>query len=187
MEKLNKVAKVSAKIIEVIQWIAVIGFTVVLILSFVITNMFNEILGIISNEISIYDYNNTLVYAADTVTIGVIRYVTITGIVGCGLMAMIARNVYLIFKTMEGTNKNVAGKGPFQPDVVRMVREIGIFFILIPLSTLVLSGLGGLFVGTDYVHSSIDLGSIMTGVIVLCLSQVFAYGAQLQNEVDELL
>ena len=47
--------------------------------------------------------------------------------IGAALMAMVFRNVYLIFKTAEGKTWFSKGATPFQPDIVRMVREIGIF------------------------------------------------------------
>ena len=104
-------------------------------------------------------------------------------------MAMICRNIYLIFKTANGETKFSQGKTPFQPDIVRMIREIGIFSIAIPIVEIIMSIVGSLVLGPlgaefDF---SVNLVSVFFGLVVLCLSQFFAYGVQLQKETDGLV
>ena len=36
-------------------------------------------------------------------------------------------------------------------------------------------------------NTTFDLSAVVTGILLLCLSQVFAYGAQLERDVDGLL
>ena len=102
-------------------------------------------------------------------------------------MAMCARNVHLIFKTSEGKTWFSKGETPFQPDNIRMVREIGIFLIAIPVVQLIMSIIARIALGPDMVESGLGMQSIFTGVVVLALSRYFAYGMQLQNDVDGLL
>ena len=62
------------------------------------------------------------------------------------LMAMVFRNLYLIIKRSEtGT--------PFQPDNIRMLREIGIFAIAIPIVGLIMSIVCRLVLGVDAVET----------------------------------
>ena len=97
-----------------------------------------------------------------------------------GLMAMVFRNVYLILRNSENAT-------PFQPDNVRMVREIGIFLIAVPVVGLLVSMAARLVLGVDAVEGSVNLGSVMVGLVVLCLSRFFARGMELENETEGLL
>ena len=103
------------------------------------------------------------------------------------LMAMCARNVHLIFKTSEGRTRFSKGKTPFQPDNIRMVREIGIFLIAIPVVQFIMSIVARIALGPDMVESSLGMQTVFMGLVVLALSQYFAYGMQLQGDVDGLL
>ena len=103
------------------------------------------------------------------------------------LMAMCARNIHLIFKTSAGKTWFSRGETPFQPDNVRMVREIGIFMIAIPAVQFILSVVARVALGPDMVESGIGMEKLFTGLVILALSQYFAYGMQLQNDVDGLL
>lgn len=103
------------------------------------------------------------------------------------LMAMIARNVHLIFKTSEGKTSFSQGVTPFQPDNVRMVREIGIFTIAIEVVQFIMSIVARIALGPDMVESSLGMQGVFIGLVMLALSQYFAYGMKLQNDVDGLL
>lgn len=96
------------------------------------------------------------------------------------VMAMVFRNLHLIFKKSEhGT--------PFQKDTIRMMREIGYFSIAVPVIGLMMSVLVRLVVGVEAVEVSVDVAGIFMGIIVLCLTQFFVHGAELENDVDGLL
>ena len=41
--------------------------------------------------------------------------------------------------------------------------------------------------GVDVTEAAVDMGDIITGILVLCLTQVFSYGAELQEDVNGLL
>lgn len=101
------------------------------------------------------------------------------------LMAMIFRNVYLILKTAQGKTWFAKGSTPFQKNIVRMFREIGIFFITISIMSLIseiivnLTG-GELTTGFNYL-------SCFIGLVFLCISQFFNYGSRLEKELDGLV
>ena len=100
---------------------------------------------------------------------------------------MIFRNVYLIFKTAEGETKFSQGKTPFQKDNIRMVREIGIFCIAIPVVELIVSVIARIVLPVGVVETSVEMTGVFMGLVVLCLSQFFAYGMELQEDVDGLV
>ena len=68
-----------------------------------------------------------------------------------------------------------------------MVREIGIFMIAVQAVQLVMSVIARIALGPDMVETSMGMEGLFAGLVVLALSQYFAYGMQLQNDVDGLL
>ena len=111
----------------------------------------------------------------------------ITTAITFALMAMIARNISLSFKTADGKTKFSEGATPFQQPIVRMIREIGIFCIAIPIVQLVMSIIAALVLGYDVAETSVNLVGIFVGLVVLCLSQFFVYGVELQRDTDGLV
>ena len=106
--------------------------------------------------------------------------VGIGGIIILVVMAMVFRNLHLIFKKSEkGT--------PFQKDNIRMMKEIGIFSIAVPVIGLIMSIIVRLVMGVETAEISVDMGGIFMGIVVLCLTQYFVHGADLEKDVDGLL
>ena len=65
---------------------------------------------------------------------------------------------------------------------------IALFFaIAIPVIGFIMSVITRLVCGVDFAEISIDMGGISMGIIVLCFSQFFAHGVELENDVDGLL
>lgn len=187
MNALNKIAKVGSKCIEILHWVGAGCGVVALIITFIAPESINSFIAANINEIQVYSYNSKVLLDNAAINWTAVRVFAIAVIISCTLMAMVGRNLFLIFTTMEGKNKHIEGSGPFQSDVVRLVREIGIFYLAIPVLSLLLSFVARLLVGSEIVDTSVDIGGIITGVVILCLSQVFAYGVELQQEVDGLL
>lgn len=126
-----------------------------------------------------------LLIAAIRTANGALAGFAIPSIILCILMAMIFRNVYLIVKTTAGKTWFAKGKTPFQNDVVRMVREIGIFLISSTVIRLIASVvLRLLFPETEFSASAIEF---VLGLLMLCLSQSFTYGEKLEKEVSGLI
>ena len=96
------------------------------------------------------------------------------------LMAMVFRNINLIIKKSEDST-------PFQADNIRMLKEIGIYAIAIPVISLIMSVVCRVVLGIDAVETSVNVYGFSMGVIILCLTQFFIYGARLENDVDGLL
>lgn len=103
------------------------------------------------------------------------------------LMAMVFRNIYLILKTARGQTKFSKGATPFQEDVTRMIREIGIFYLAAVVVGLACSVLAVLILGPETTETSLNLSNVMVGLLMLCLSQAFADGTKLRQDVDGLL
>lgn len=189
MKGLNKAIIIISKIVEVFCWIGT-GFLAVM--TAVVAIGREELLRFLCSidgttaevdffdvSISIMDENGKQIAAAMIVAF-------IGALIACVLTAMIFRNLNLIFKTAEGKTKFSKGATPFQPDNIRMVREIGIFLIAIPIVEVIVSTIAQIIVGTN-IDADFNMINILMGLVVLALSQYFAYGMELQNEVDGLL
>lgn len=179
--KLNKAAKMLAKICEVLCWIMevlIVVFFIILVsmkdtaLEFIQSGLDNGDLIMATTNFNIIDGNGEL-------SVGAIKVALAFGVIAFIFIAMMFRNVYLILKKCEQ-------ESPFAKDNVRMVREIGIFAIVIPVIEIIVS-LAGLVSGIEGVAVTVNLIPTVFGTIILCLSQIFAYGASLENDVDGLV
>ena len=104
----------------------------------------------------------------------------IGAIIILSVMAMVFRNLHLILKKSQNAT-------PFQTDNIRMMREIGIFAIAVPVIGFIMSIIVRLVTGVETAEISIDTAGIFMGIIVLCLTQFFVHGAELEKDVDGLL
>ncbi len=95
------------------------------------------------------------------------------------LTALVFRRIWQIIKLSWAST-------PFQKPVVDKVKQIGWLFIAAPLVTLAVS-LVNFVINWPELSVTVDMTSIITGVIVLALSQIFAYGVKLENDVEGLL
>ena len=68
-----------------------------------------------------------------------------------------------------------------------MMKEIGIFSIAVPVVGFVMSVIARIVIGAEAAEISINQSGIFMGIIVLCLTQFFAYGTELEKDVDGLL
>lgn len=181
MKGLDKAARVLAKIFEIAHWIGAVSMVVGLVLTLVMGEA--AVVGDpndVSATLTSYGFELQVVNAAGALDMGALRMFLVGGAIIMGLMAMVFRNVYLILKNSENAT-------PFQPDNVRMVREIGIFLIAVPVVGLLVSVAARLVLGVDAVEGSVNLGSVMVGLVMLCLSRFFARGMELENETEGLL
>ncbi len=116
----------------------------------------------------------------------VVRFWTIAGVLGFGFFAMMFRNANLILRTIQGKTKFAAGATPFQKPVVRMIREIGIFMIALPVSQIILQVIAFLMI-PDCNVSVTFLIYVFLGFLMICLSQCFEKGIQLEEETEGLI
>lgn len=186
-ERLNRAATVVAKIMEVFHWVAVGLLSASLILYFFNDNLLSYFMDIGNGEFTVSGYSVNVLNGNGHFITAAFVPALIVGILVCGLMAMIFRNIYLIFKTTAGETKFSKGVTPFQLDNVRMLREIGIFALSIPIVEFICDVIVKIIVGVDAVESSVSITGIVFGLVLLCLSQFFAYGVQLQSDADGLL
>ncbi len=185
MKGLNKLGKVITKILEVFHWVGIALMFAATICSFVAPNWIGYFVGFDAKEccganLEIYGFEINAPVSDGKVDLSSFLIFGIGAIVILAVMAMVFRNLHLIFKKSENST-------PFQKDNVRMMREIGIFTIAIPVIGFIMSVIARLVMGSDVAEISIDMGGIFMGIVVLCFTQFFAHGVELENDVDGLV
>ena len=184
MNGLNKVVKIIAKILEVAHWVAAALMAMAAICSKVAPQWLGNFIDVNSiengSEVSAYGFEVNIANSIGEINTTTLLLFAIGSVVIFALVAMVFRNIYLIIKKTESAT-------PFNKDNIRMLREIGIFSIAIPVIGLIMSTIIRLVVGVDAVEVSVSLNGFVMGIIVLWLTQFFAYGAELEKDVDGLL
>lgn len=185
MKKLNKTVTTLAKIFEVVLWIGTAVMLLFFVLSLVMPDRIAE--QITTGNLTVSGFNIEVMDASGNVLHRAVSLMAFAGMIFMPLAAMICRNIGLIFKTAEGKTSFSRGVTPFQKDNVRMVREIGIFSIAMPVLELIFAVIARIVIGNEATEVSVNLVSVFFGLVILCLSQYFAYGMELQEEVDGLV
>lgn len=181
MKDTNKITKVTAKVCEVLCWLCSAGLAAALaalifaksaVESFILAGLDSGNLTVMHADFPVLDGNGSLSFGALSIALA-------GGLICSGLVAMMFRNVYLILKKSEK-------ESPFAKDNVRMVREIGIFSIAIPVVQIVAATIAAV-VGGGTANITVNPFVPVFGLIMLCLSRIFSYGASLERDVDGLV
>jgi len=185
MKGINKLGKIITKILEVFHWVGAALLLAATICSLAAPNWVKYFVGFDAKEccganLEVYGFEvNAPVVNGNTDMTSFMLF-GIGGIIILAVMAMVFRNLHLIFKKSENGT-------PFQKDNIRMMKEIGIFSIAVPVIGFIMSIIVRLVTGVETAEISIDMGGIFMGIIVLCLTQYFVHGADLEKDVDGLL
>ena len=93
--------------------------------------------------------------------------------------------VYLILQTADGKTWFAKSQTPFQADIVRMLREIGIFLI----SHMAVSTIAVIVITLIFPNVELSAGtmSFTLGLLMLCLAQFFNYGTELEQDTKGLI
>lgn len=187
---LPRLTLILAKIAEILHWclagVMLIGAVVAIIGPASFTEWVKHtVLSSGETNLSCYGFETVMTSVAGELQPSRVVIFTIGSMVVLSLMAMIFRNVYLILKTAQGKTWFAKGSTPFQKNIVRMFREIGIFFIGISImsliSEIIVNIVGGeLTTGFNYL-------SCFIGLVFLCISQFFSYGTRLEKDLDGLV
>ena len=185
MRGINKLGKIITKILEVFHWVGTVLMAAATVCSMVAPNWVKYFVGFDAKEccganLEVYGFEvNAPVVNGNTDMTSFMLF-GIGAVIILTVMAMVFRNLHLIFKKSENGT-------PFQKDNIRMMKEIGIFAIAVPVIGLIMSIIVRLVTGVETAEISIDMGGIFMGIIVLCLTQYFVHGADLEKDVDGLL
>lgn len=183
MKSINKVTKIITKILEVVHWLSALIFAVAAIYQAPFISLAKRLFEmgeIDTSAVSVYGFEISIANSAGEINATALRILAIGSVIIFSFTAMIFRNLFLMTKKSESATH-------FQSDNIRMLREIGIFSVSVPIIGLILSGLSRLILGVDNVETGVSFYGFTMGITVLCLTQFFARGAQLEKDVEGLL
>lgn len=180
-----RIAKILTKIIEVFHWVGVILMALATVFSLTAPEWVKYFVGIDAKEccgaeLNVYGLEIIAPVKNGSFDMKILFLFGIGAVIILSLMAMIFRNLNLIIKKSENST-------PFQADNIRMLKEIGIFSVSIPIIGLIISIGCRLIFGINTVETSVNVYGFSMGIIVLCLTQFFIHGAELEKDVDGLL
>lgn len=182
MKGIDKFAKVLMKVLEIVHWVVSGIMTAAVICAAVAPQYLGYFAGFeISGgmtELSVYGFDVAVPVLGGMPDMTAFILFGIGAIIILILMSMIFRNMYLIIKKSEG-------RTPFQMDNVRMLREIGIFSIGVPIIGFVMGIVMQVIVGSVEVSNSLE--GFIIGIFILCLTQFFAHGVELEDEMEGLV
>lgn len=180
-----RITKIITKIAEVFHWVGVVLMALATVFSLTAPKWVKYFVGIDAKEccgaeLNVYGFEMIAPVKNGNFDMRILFLFGIGAVFILSFMAMIFRNLNLIIKKSENST-------PFQMDNIRMLREIGIFSISVPIVGLIISTVCRLILGVDAVETSVNIYGFSMGIIVLCLTQFFIHGAELEKEVDGLL
>lgn len=189
MKALNTVTCILSKIVEVVFWIVAVSALVLMIWGiFASPQSIAAAIGDIAADPDITTAGLSISLMENSPHVkGAVIVISLMGVIVGVLVAMTFRNVYLIIKTAQGETWFSKGATPFQPDVVRMLREIGIFTIAVPVVEVVFSIILRLVAEPDFIEISVNVMHILLGLLVLWLTQAFTHGAELEDQSEGLI
>ena len=178
--KLREATTVLAKILELFTF-AVVGMTTSTLITLAILlatghlnqQMFNDVF---SNAQLNFAGSQALMKNGQFYFPGFFLYFGIM-VVQAFFAGLIFQNIGKIFSFKAGS--------PFSAENVKRIRNIGYFALALPIVKLVLPLLGLIF-GVN-VFMGVSAYEFLFALVALSLSQYFAYGAELQKDVDGLL
>lgn len=185
MKGLNRFGKIITKILEIFHWVGAALMAAAVICSVAAPAWVKYLVDFDAKEccganLAVYGFEvNVPVVNGSTDMLSFMLF-GIGGIIILAVMAMVFRNLHLIFQKSENGT-------PFQKDNVRLLKEIGIFSIAVPVIGLLMSTVIRLVTGVETAEINMDMGGVFMGIIVLCLTQCFAHGVDLEKDVDGLL
>lgn len=184
MKGLNKAAVIITKVIEIVHWIAtglVAAAGICAAVAPKYLGMFMDVESLNADpEISCYGFGVNLANSNGQPDMLAFALYSIGATAIFVIMALIFRNLHIIF---ENAGKSVY----FSEENLKRVKRIGFFSIAIPVVGFVMGTVIGLAVGIDTVETSNSMDGFIMGIIILCLTQFFARGAELEKDVDGLV
>ena len=185
MKKISKLGAILTKILEVFHWVGAALMAAATVCSLAAPGWVGYFVNFDAKaccgaNLAVYGFEVNAPVADGNVDMLTFFLFGIGAVIILALMAMVFRNLHLIFKKSENTT-------PFQKDNIRMMKEIGIFSIAVPVVGFVMNIVTRLVIGAEAAEISVSQSGIFMGIIVLCLTQYFIHGTELEKDVDGLV
>lgn len=185
MKGIGKIASVVTKVCEIFHWVGAGLMAAAAVCALIEPSWMGYFIEFDAKEccganLSVYGFE---VNAA--VTDGKVDAVAFL-LFGCGAVLILAL-MAMIFRNLSSIVKNAEENTPFQAKNVRLFREVGYFAMGVPVVGLIMSVITRLALGVDVAEISNNFGGFVIGIVVLCITEFFARGVALEEEVDGLV
>ncbi len=182
MNKVTKLTMILSKIFEILHWIGSAIELIVSVLGFINsqTNDFYDATLVGGEQMleGIYVFAITLSNGKSLALATILVGLTEAGMLA--LMALVFRSVWRVMKrTQNGT--------PFQPENVSALKRIGVLALVMQGFSMLMGAVVCIACIDSAPDVVIGLDGIMLALVVFCLTQFFARGVELENEVDGLV
>ena len=189
MKKLGKAGYVFVRVFEMLHWLAAAFCLVMCIAMLAAPDWWMGLYGVASEpagevlSTKMVSWNYSGGFGMATVSggfdLGMEIVMGVASMVTAILSALVFRKIGQVIRMSRETT-------PFQKPVVDRVRQVGWLFIVIPVMTVVTTLMADIFFWPQY-SFQVDVSNIVTGVIILGLTQIFAYGVKLEDDMEGLL
>lgn len=184
MKNINLIAKIITKVLEITYYVATALMAgVAFCAAFVPKGLkyFMDVEGLLADgQASSYGFSVEVLNKAGKIDYTALCLFAVGSVLIFIVMAWIFRNLNLIIKKSENGT-------PFQTENIKRLKKIGILSIVIPLIGLIMSTIIRIALGADFAEISVDQSGVIMGIIILCITQYFAHGVELEKDVDGLL
>ena len=103
----------------------------------------------------------------------------------CLMMMAVCIAMAMVLHQLCTVIRRIGNGTPFRRDVLGPIRQIGYFCMAIPIARFVFSIITSLIL--DRTHTVINLTDIFIALVVLWVTRMYAYGVELQDDVEGLL
>lgn len=177
-------AKVMSKIIEIFFWIGAVIMAAAAVCSLVKPTWLKYLMSVdtIPSEQSlrVCGFEMVLVGSAGQINYPALCMFSVVTVILFALVAFAFHQLSAVIKAAETGS-------PFQNDNIARLKQIGYACFALPVVGLVASIIARLLLGAETSDISIDLSYFAYGVMILCLTQYFIYGAKLEADTEGLL
>ncbi|MBE6562760.1 MAG: DUF2975 domain-containing protein [Ruminococcaceae bacterium] len=184
MKSIPTAAKVFLKILEVGHWVATGLMALAAIFSAFAPSLLKYVISIDAagngTLLSAYGFEINVSDGAGSVNNSILCLFAIGSLMIFTVIAFIFRNLYKIIKDSEKST-------PFSEANVKRLKRISNLALLVPVIGFIMTLIINLIFGDSAADIAMDQSGAVLAIIIMCLAQYFAYGAELEKDVDGLV
>ncbi len=177
-------AKVAMKILEVGHWVATALMTLTAVFAALAPSLLKYVISIDAAgegpRLSAYGLEINVSNGAGGVDNTVLCLFAVGSVLLFTVVALIFRNLYNIIKDSEKTT-------PFSDLNVKRLKRISTLALLVPVISFIMTVIINLVFGDGAADIHMDQSGAVLAVIIMCLAEYFARGAELEKDVDGLV
>ena len=181
MKGLYKAGTILTRIMEICHYVAAGLFAAAAAAGAFVPSLFDRIMVIDEGPTVLTTYGLEIgIMKNGAMDMTAVIIFALGGAVMCLMIARIFGNINRILTASQDSS-------PFTAGNIARLKEIAILSILQPLAAVIISAAARLIAGPFAAETGLSMDGIVMGVVVLCLTAVFAHGAELEQDVEGLV